>query len=79
MTSRRVSDTSQAAAALQLDILRRLTGVDRLRLAVDLSLTARALSMARLRQEHPDWSDVDLKRELLRYAFLPGVPPRLDP
>ncbi len=29
----------------------------------------RELSAARLNQEHPEWSESDIKRELLRYAF----------
>lgn len=29
----------------------------------------RAFALAGLRQRHPDWSDWELKRELLRYAF----------
>ncbi len=69
-------DTSEAAAAIRLEIQRRLTGADRLRIALDLSQIARDLSTARLRQQHPDWSDADLKRELVRYAFLSVLAPR---
>jgi len=72
---RTLSDTSQAAAAIQADIHRRLTGAERFRVALDMSLAVRALSLARLRREHPDWSELDLKREILRYAFLPAALP----
>jgi hypothetical protein len=72
-------DTSETAAALQYQILRRLTGAERLRLASEMTVAARALSMARLRHQHPGWSDADLKRELLRYAFLPDPPPDAFP
>jgi len=65
-----VRDTTPMAAALQASIHRRLTGVDRLGLALEMSLTARELSRTRLRREHPDWSEAQLTRELLRYAFL---------
>ena len=30
---------------------------------------ARGFAMARLRAEHPDWTEWEIKRELLRYAF----------
>lgn len=64
-----MNDTSPEAAALQASIQRRLTGVERLRLALEMSYAARELALARLRREHPEWSDWELKRELLRYAF----------
>jgi len=70
-----LSDTSQTAAELQLSIYRKLTGSQRLAIAFDLSQTVRELALARLRRQHPEWSDLDLKRELIRYAFLPGKPP----
>ena len=70
-----LSDTSRDAAALQTSIHRRLTGSQRLRVALDMSLDARELSLTRLRRQHPDWSEADLKRELLRYAFLPAPLP----
>lgn len=68
-------DTSPAASAIQLEVLRTLTGADRLRLALEMSEVARSLTLARLRRQHPDWSEADLKRELIRYAFLPGLIP----
>lgn len=70
-----MSDTSREAAALQASIQRRLTGPERLRIALDMSQFARELALSRLRLQHPDWSEVDLKRELLRYAFLPAPLP----
>ena len=64
-----VTDTSPEAAALQISIQRKMTGAERLRLALEMSYAVRELALARLRREHPDWSDWELKRELLRYAF----------
>ncbi len=64
-----VSDTSAEASALQTTIHRGLSSVERLSLAVEMSEMVRALSVARLSREHPDWSDSQLNRELLRYAF----------
>jgi hypothetical protein len=65
----RPHDTTEVADALQREICRRLDGVSRLRLALDMSVAARALSLARLRRQHPDYSDLDLKKALLRLAF----------
>ncbi len=70
-----MSDTSPEAAEIQASIYRRMTGAERLRLAVEMSMAARELALARLRAEHPDWSDRELKRELLRYAFGPAPLP----
>ncbi|MFL5541849.1 MAG: hypothetical protein ACJ8J0_22875 [Longimicrobiaceae bacterium] len=66
-----ISDTSPEAAEIQLDIYRRMTGEQRLRLALEMSDFARELSLSRIRAEHPDWSDWEVKRELLRLQFLP--------
>jgi hypothetical protein len=75
-----LSDTSPEAAAIQADIIRKMTGVQRLDLAMKMSLFARELALTRLRTEHPDWSEWELKRELLRYAFgsEPWPPPLYD-
>ncbi len=70
-----MSDTSRAAAALQASIHRRLTGSQRLTIALEMSDFVRKLSLSRLRAEHPEWSEQDLKRELVRYAFLPATLP----
>jgi hypothetical protein len=65
--------TTPTAAALQTSIHRRLARADRLGLALEMSLIAREFSRTRLRREHPDWSEAQLMRELLRYAF-PSTP-----
>ncbi|HEX8273073.1 MAG TPA: hypothetical protein VF615_10575 [Longimicrobiaceae bacterium] len=72
-----MSDTSREAAEIQDGIHRRMTGAERLRLAVEMSIAARELTLARLRAQHPEWSDRELKRELLRYAF--GSAPLPEP
>ncbi len=68
-----MTDTSAEASALQIHIHKSLTGVERLQLAFEMSMLVRELAATRLRREHPDWSDAELVRELLRYAFLPDV------
>ena len=71
-------DTSSAASARQIEVLRRLSGSDRLRLALEISLAARHMTLARLHRQHPEWSDADATRELIRYAFDPDpLPPSL--
>ena len=47
-------------------------------LALEMSLFARELSKADIRHDHPDWTDAQVAREVLRIAFLPQpLPPRL--
>lgn len=71
-------DTSAEAEALQREIQRRLGGPSRLRLALDMSGAARALALARLRRRHPDYSELDLKKVLLRLTFAgDNLPPPL--
>jgi len=48
-----------------------MTEEQRLLLAIEMSLFARALAKAGIRQEHPDWTEAQVARELLRLAFLP--------
>lgn len=72
------SDTTPEAAAVQSEVIARLTVARRLELAFEMSEMARALARARLREEHADWDDADLDRELLRLAFAPDdLPPGL--
>ena len=68
------TDTSPAAAAVQVGALRRLPPERSLELAVDMSLTARALLGARLRLEHPEWPETEVRRQLLRLLFGDRVP-----
>ncbi len=70
-------DTTPEALAVQAEVLRRLTGPQRFEIALDMSLFARELAATRLRMEHPDWSEWEVRRELLRYAFQPGPMPEI--
>lgn len=73
-----ISDTTPEAAEVQLAVFRRMTGEQRLKLALEMSDFTRELSLSRIRFEHPEWSDWEVKRELLRLDFLPGsLPPDL--
>ena len=68
------TDTAPSAAAIQFQVLRRLPPTRRLALAIEMSLAARALLTARLRAEHSDWSEAELRRECLRLASAEAAP-----
>jgi hypothetical protein len=70
-----ITDTSPAAQAIQLRIQQAMSGEQRLLLAFEMSLFARELARAGIRQEHPEWSETEVARELLRLAFLPAPLP----
>lgn len=70
-----ISDTSAAARAIQLEIHRSMSGEQRLLLAFEMSLFARDLCRERIRHEHPEWTEAQIARELLRLAFFPAPLP----
>jgi hypothetical protein len=74
----RQRDTSPEAARIQLEILREMTGEQRMKIAFKLTDFMRRTALARIRSEHPEWTSWQVKRELLRIAFLPEpLPPGL--
>jgi len=73
-----ITDTTPEARAIQEQILRNLGGEQRLTIALEMTDLARELARTRVRHEHPDWSEAQIVRELLRLAFLPKpLPPSL--
>jgi hypothetical protein len=70
-----MNESTDHADRLQLDIQRRMSPEQRLRLAFEMSDLARELSRARIRQQHPDWNDEQVTRELVRAAFSPHPSP----
>ena len=66
-----ISDTTPAAQAVQLELHRAMSGERKIALAYEMSMFARELNRARLRQEHPEWKEAEIARELLRLAFFP--------
>ena len=48
-----------------------MSGEEKILLALDMSLFARELARQRICEDHPEWSDAQINRELLRLAFLP--------
>jgi hypothetical protein len=69
------TDTSPEAQSVQLEILRAMSGEQRILLAFEMCLFARELAKEGIRREHPDWSEEQVARELLRLAFFPAPLP----
>jgi hypothetical protein len=57
-------DTAPKAAAIQTEVLRRLTPVRRLSLAIEMSEFARGLTLARLKTQFPQVPDRELRLRL---------------
>jgi len=41
-------------------------------LAFEMSMLTRAFAAARIRREHPGWSEAEIRRELVRLSLLTG-------
>lgn len=63
--------SADRADQIQAEIREKLTMGERLHLAREMSDLARGLLRARIRMEHPDWSERQVAREVLRAAFAP--------
>lgn len=76
-----ISDTTPEAQAVWLQIQRSKTGEQRILEALEMSEFARRMARAGVEHDHPEWNEAQIKRELLRLAFLPDpLPPGLpDP
>jgi len=73
-----VKQNSETASAMQDAVHRRLSGSQRLAIAIDMSLIARELAIAGLKHRHPDWSEETIRKELLRQQFpRDKIPPPL--
>jgi len=70
-----ISDTSPTAQALQLKIQSAMSGEQRMLLALEMSEFARELAREGIRRDHPQWTEAQVARELLRLAFLPAPLP----
>jgi len=64
-------DTAAAALAVQAEAVRRLEPVERLRQALELSESARALSLSRLRTLHADLTELELVELLINASLIP--------
>lgn len=71
----RLSDLSPE----QREAFSRLTGEQRVKIACEMSDDLREAAFARIRAEHPDWIDREVKVEFIRQSFFPdGFPPAMD-
>jgi hypothetical protein len=70
-----MTDTSPEARAKQDEILRAMSGEQRMTLAYEMSMFARELAREGIRRDHPEWTEAQIARELLRLAFLPAPLP----
>lgn len=68
-------DTTPEIEAMQIRILRSMPVERRLEIALEISLLSRALMKAGVRDQHPDWSDREIEREVHRLAFFPDPLP----
>jgi hypothetical protein len=70
-----MTDTSPEAQAKQDEILRAMSGEQRMTLAYEMSMFVRELMREGIRRDHPDWTEAQIARELLRRAFFPAPLP----
>ena len=67
-------DTTPAAEQARLDAIRRIEPIQRLRQALELSESARALALSRLRILHGDRTELELAELLLGVPLVPERP-----
>jgi hypothetical protein len=70
-----ITDTNPAARAKQDEILRAMSGEQRMTLAYEMSMFVRELMREGIRRDHPEWTEAQIARELLRRAFFPAPLP----
>ena len=68
-------DTSPEIEAMQSQIHERMSGEQRLLMALEISYFAHELAKQGLRDAHPDWSEDKIRREFLLSLFPPGTAP----
>lgn len=64
---------------VQLERLRRMSGVERILMAATLSTETMEMSLLGLRRLHPDWSDRQVRREFLRLLYGAELADRVYP
>jgi hypothetical protein len=70
-----ITDTTPEARTRQLEILRAMSGERRMMLAYEMSMFVRGIAKEGIRRDHPDWTEAQIARELLRRAFFPAPLP----
>ncbi|HVM92774.1 MAG TPA: hypothetical protein VMT67_08195 [Terriglobales bacterium] len=69
------TDTTPQAQSVQSRIHRDMTGERRLLLAYEMSMFVREIAMEGIRRAHPDWTDAQVAREMLKRSFFPAPLP----
>lgn len=72
-------DQESKAAEIQMRVHRGMTGAQRLLIALQMSDLVRKLAISRLRSEHPEWSEEELRLALLRSLFGASIVPGRSP
>ena len=67
----RLSDTTATVKALWDQLEREMTGEQRILKALEASLLVREFAKSSIRSTHPDWTEPQVAREMLRLQFLP--------
>jgi hypothetical protein len=67
-------DTTAAAEQVRIDAIRRTEPIQRLVQALELSESVRALSLSRLRELHPDRTELELIELLIGAPLIPRGP-----
>lgn len=70
-----ISDTSPGIEAMQIKIARSMTVEQRLLLALDAALLCQELMKAGIRNDHPEWSEEQIRHEMYRFVFSPAPVP----
>jgi len=69
----RSPDTSTDAARRQTEIFRRMSGAERIELALSMSEAAREVSLTGIRHRHPQWTDEQVHHAFLEQLHGPDV------
>lgn len=64
-----VNDTAAAAAAIQLQCLRRMSPLDRLRAGCRMSQLGRRLALEAIRRLHPEADDLEIRLRSIELAY----------
>jgi hypothetical protein len=70
-----ISDTSPEIEAMQSGIHQRMSGEQRIQMALEMSYLSHELAKQGLRDAHPDWPEERVTREFLLSLFPPGKAP----
>ncbi|MBI3412399.1 MAG: hypothetical protein HY040_29105 [Planctomycetes bacterium] len=68
-TTRFIGDTTLEAAQVQWEIFRRMPPAKRMALACSMSDSIREVVAAGVRSRHPDYSDVQVKRAVIKLSL----------